>query len=51
MKDELPNGVRKSCDLPRRQLGRNIFHARDGIGVRAFAAKQFSECALRHAKN
>jgi len=41
MKDELPNRMRKSRNLPRRQLRRNIFHAHDGISVRAPTPKQF----------
>jgi len=28
--------------MPRRRVGRKILHARDRIGVRAFAAEQFS---------
>ena len=46
VEDELTDRVRESRNLPRRQLGRQIFHARDGIDVCAFAAKQFCQCAL-----
>lgn len=41
VEDELSDRVGKSRDLTRRQFGGNIFYARDGIDVRASAAKQF----------
>jgi len=38
----LPNGVRKSRNLPCRQFVRKIFDASKRIDVSASAAKQFS---------
>jgi hypothetical protein len=42
VEDKLPNGVRKSRNLPCRQFVRKIFDASKRIDVSASAAKQFS---------
>jgi hypothetical protein len=50
MEDELTDRVRKSRYLPRRQFRRKVLYAREWIGVRPFAAKEFDQRAFRHEK-
>ena len=43
MEDQVGDGVGKGLDPADSQLGRDVFYARERIGVRAFAAEEFGQ--------